>query len=220
LSGKPFSEQPRYAQNQNCKYWAVFEGMNDWIELTSCNGKDTDQEVVEEANQCILENVAEMMALEVKVDGYGAMDTDDPNSEEGYYLVTWKGLPFTAQEQMTTREGDVIQKGELVCEAFHVDSVRGEVRRFKDTTNETVVRMQYILAADVQTISEQTGAQRFARIVVSEEEHDAIVDEMDRRERIDHEEDVLASLENDDSSDDDDDDEDQDMDDQDDNSEQ
>ena len=201
ISGKPFSDQPRYAQNQNCKYWPVFQGMNDWIELISCNGKDTDREVVEEANQCALDNVAEMMASEVKVGGYGAMDTDDPNSE-GYYLVNWKGLPFTAQTRMETREGDVIQKGELVCEACHVDAISGEPRCFKATTKETVVRMQYILAADVEVGTSRTGGQRFDRIVVSDEEHDAIIDEIDRRERIDHEEDVADITEDGEESDD------------------
>ena len=50
-------------------------------------------------------------AADVKVGGCGAMDTDDPAmdtddpaAEEGHYLVQWKGLPFSAQEQMTTRE--------------------------------------------------------------------------------------------------------------------
>lgn len=202
ISGKPFSEQPRYAQNSNCKYWEVFQGMNDWIELISCDGKDTDREVVEEANQCALDNVAEMMASEVKVGGYGAMDTDDPNTD-GYYLVNWKGLPFTAQAQMETREGDVIQKGELVCEACHVDTIPGEHRCFKATNKETVVRMQYILAANVETSKSRTGGQRYDRIVVSEEEHDAIIDEIDRRERIDHEEDVADAIEDGEESDND-----------------
>ena len=209
ISSKPFSEQPRYAQNSNCKYWEVFRGMNDWIELICCDGKDTDREVVEEANQCALDNVAEMMASEVKIGGYGAMDTDDPNTD-GYYLVNWKGLPFTAQTRMETREGDVIQKGELVCEACHVDTIPGEHRCFKATTKETVVRMQYILAANVETSTSQTGGQRYARIVVSEEEHDAIIDEIDRRERIDHEEDVADIIEDGEESDDDRDDGDQD----------
>ena len=191
LSGKAFNEQPRYSQNQNCKYWPVFKGMNDWIELYTYDGKDTDQEVVEEANEFALKNVAEANAADVKVGGYGAMDTDDPAAEEGYYLVQWKGLPFSAQEQMTTREGDVIQKGELVCEAQHLDSVGGEPRCFKATTNDTVVRMQYILAADVAVEKKREGRQTYDRHEVDEDEHDAIVDEIDRRERIDHVEDLI-----------------------------
>ena len=130
------------------------------------------------------------------------MDTDDPNTE-GHYLVNWKGLPFTAQTRMETREGDVILKGELVCEAYHVDAISGEHRCFKATTKETVVRMQYILAANVKTSKSRTGGQRYDRIVVSEEEHDAIIDEIDRRERIDHEEDVADIVEDGEESDDD-----------------
>ena len=183
--------------------------MNDWIELFTYDGKDTDQEVVEEANEFALKNVAEANAADFKVGGYGAMDTDDPNAEEGYYLVQWKGLPFSAQEQMTTREGDVIQKGELVCEAQHLDSVPREPLCFRATTNDTVVRMQYILAADVAVEKRREGRQTFDRYEVDEDEHDAIVDEIDRRVRIDHMEDlILEGIDDGDDSDESNDDED------------
>ena len=135
--------------------------------------------------------MAEANAADVKVGGYGAMDTDDPTAKEGYYLVQWKGLPFSAQEQMTTGEGDVIQKGELVCEAQHLDSIPGEPLSFRATTNDTVVRMQYILAADVAVKKKREGRQTYDRHEVDEDEHDAIVDEIDRRERIDHVEDLI-----------------------------
>ena len=51
--------------------------------------------------------------------------------------------------------------------------------------------MQYILAADVAVEKKREGRQTFDRHEVDEDEHDAIVDEIDRRERIDHVEDLI-----------------------------
>lgn len=74
---------------------------------------------------------------------------------------------------------------------FNLDSIPGEPLCFRATTNDTVVWMQYVLAADVAVEKKQEGRQTFDRYEVDEDEHDAIVDEIDRRERIDHVEDLI-----------------------------
>ncbi len=54
--------QERYTRNENCKFWPLFEGLNDWVIVSLIPTKNADLEELQEAQAVVLEGIATMMA--------------------------------------------------------------------------------------------------------------------------------------------------------------
>ena len=118
-SGIEPEEQERYARNEKCKWWKIFEGLNDWKIVTCMLKTGADDEEIEDAQEEVLQGLATMMSESIKIDGVGAFMTGDPDAD-GYYIIQWTSIPYTLQEDQMLDEYDpplVIPHSELVCEA-------------------------------------------------------------------------------------------------------
>jgi hypothetical protein len=141
-------EQPRYKQNKECEMWSVFEGHNDWEIVEIRPGENTAEEEMEEVYATVLESIADVIASEIFENKIGAVSTVDND----YYLVKWTCLPYRMDGDQLLTEYDPpihVKDGEQVCEGVYLEGLNRAKGWFYQTTIRTVVRLQQVLAADI-----------------------------------------------------------------------
>jgi hypothetical protein len=200
-NGKTFLEQDRYARNENCAYWPLFEGLNDWTQISLVPKAGIDEEELNDARGIVLDGIAEMISETIEVGESGAFMTDDTTTD-GYYLVEWAGEPYTLQEETVLNEYEppiILPEGELVCEAKYWSQVPRAKRWFTPSQTgdtRTVVRLQQVVASRVRLIAisatnkmpntcDKRTATRLGARKLHPEDHEAMVEEMSRREVLD-----------------------------------
>ena len=192
VSGLEAQQQPRFTQNRQCKYWPVMEGLNDWTIVKLVETSAIDPDDVEEAKADVLEGVATRMAEEIEEGQYGAVITEDEDTH-GYYLVAWASGAYTLQE-----ETDEYQEGELVAEATYFNPVGAARNWYTPSTLTTLVRVQHVVAADVNLLSEREStvklpsscnreqAREKGAMRITDTSHEIILDEINRRDSLDY----------------------------------
>jgi hypothetical protein len=204
VNGVDAKDQPRFARNEQCKYWKIFEGINDWKVISLRRGEDDGAESeFEEMKSAALEKISEREAGLIEDQGYGAIATED--EDEKYYIVRWEGLPYTDQDS-----------GDMVCDATYLYKVPNARYWYHRPTPEveerssTVVYTSHILAGSIDmlpvsdsnqlpsNLNATTAADALALdpLFLGEDSHTAILEEAERREAMD------KNIEYDDDSDD------------------
>jgi hypothetical protein len=207
-AGVPAEKQDRYGGSETCKWWAVFQGLNDWTILTLNKGASTDDEDLEESMEVALRGIAIMNAERMVEGEYGAFMTDDPDAD-GYYVVTWTSPPYTLQEDLRLEEympAIIIEKGELVCNALYWSKVRGARRWYvEELESTTVVRVKQVVAPKVvlyeisvdnklpNNCNKRAAAEQQAKRIALAQ-HETILDEISRRELLDYDEEVRTQV--------------------------
>ena len=120
----PACKQDMFAENKNCKYWDLFQGLNNWriLDLVDKEGADN---VDDKFKQQIIHNYISIMEEKIKDGDVGAVSTSD-NNTDGYYLVKWCSDPYTLQEDImntTFTDYEVIEEGDMVCDALYYNLV-------------------------------------------------------------------------------------------------
>ena len=138
---------------------------------------------------------------------YGAFATLDEDAD-GYYLIKWSGKPYTLQDdvELTQYTPAVhIKAGEHVVDGEFMNKVPGAQLWYTPMEGEarkTVVRVKQAVAADLKLapISDEnklpSGMPKKNKKVTTEkkalhvdpDDHEIILDEIARREEIEHEE--------------------------------
>ena len=177
--------------------------MNDWHLVDLVPGKGNDPAEIEQAQTIVLESIAERYSEEVQVGNFGAFMTSDMEAD-GYYVVQWTSDPYTLQADSILDEYDpplLMRKGELVCDAKYFKKVPRARRWYTPThgtTPGTVVRLQQVVASDIQMLEtteaalpstcDRRTAQRLHAKKIAETDHEAILEEISMREGLDHDE--------------------------------
>ena len=213
VNGLAASNQPRYkAGNQLCKWWPIFSGLNDWSIVTTNPTKRCDESEVEELQEMLLDNLATIMAETVVDAGIGAFLTDDPEVD-GYYLVKWTTTPYTLQEDVILKEYTPhikISTGELVCNAQYFNPVPRAPYWYTPLDTPTVVRMQQVVLPDATLLPisksnklpntcNKASATRLKACKIFLNDHDQILEDINRRDRLSYDE--ASSEEEEDDSD-------------------
>jgi hypothetical protein len=207
--------------------WPIFEGLNDWhlVELSRVPAKiaaleKLAQEELFEAQDTILNGIAEEMAEGIEVGKIGAFSTEDDKTS-GYYLVEWKSEAYTLQEDTILTEFDPpleLEAGELVADATYLNLVPRAPLWYTPSESNTTVRVKQVLAANLNMLCishsnkvprgcNKREVERLEGKRLHDADHEEIRDEIMRRVALDHEEITSAEYyESGDESDDDDDD--------------
>ncbi len=197
----PVKEQERYAVNESCENWPIFEGLNNWEVVNVLPGGETNDDEMEVVFSTVLENIAEVMAREIGEGGIGAIGTDDPQCQ--YYLLEWTGLPYRLAEDVL-ENGDRFKKNEHVCRARYLLKLPRTTKWYHRVPagEEFTVRLQTVLAADIR-LEEASDSnklptywrgRRAANPALVEDtrltdaDHDNLLAELERREVFDYEE--------------------------------
>ena len=146
-----------------------------------------------------------MMAEAITASCYGAFATED---DEGFYIIKFTSSAYTLQDDVELEEYTPalkIKAGALVVDAEYFNKVPGASGWYTPTQGEerkTVVRVQQVLAADLQLapISDtmklppgmskknKKDATEKGALHLDKHEHDLILDESARREVLAHDE--------------------------------
>jgi hypothetical protein len=190
--------QPRFAQNMECKRWKIFESINDWKIVTLVPRTDCDPDDVADAQQDVLEGLTKRVGEEIIQGGYGAVLTEDEETH-GYYVVTWTSDPYTSQDE----------NAELVCDAKFLNPVGRAPLWYTPSSINTVFLLQHVVAGNLvllepssivalpNTCNRREATSKKAKRL-SDESHEEILDEINRREILEYE---CVNMENDSSAD-------------------
>jgi hypothetical protein len=93
---------------------------------------DEDPEQLQSLHQEALTSIAMKTSMEINVDGFGAINADEEDAPDGFYLVQWKGKPYILQapakvECCGVGDGEngshEMPAGTLVCKAIYYDKI-------------------------------------------------------------------------------------------------
>ena len=104
-------------------YWPLFKGLNDWNVVSFTESRE--MEMLEDAKDAALGDIATCMSEDVAVGGYGAFMTNDKMSWE-YYIVQWVSVPYMLQDDLALEEYNlaIIAKAEeLVSDEKYLNQV-------------------------------------------------------------------------------------------------
>jgi hypothetical protein len=214
LPGNPAETQPRYLRNTQCQWFGIFDGLNDWQIIALKPRADADEDELEEAHAYALNGIETMNSEKVEVGKHGAFGTNDPDAD-GYYVVQWTTDPYTLQDDLPLESGTFIPGGEIVCDATYFRKVPRAKQWYIPETSEagenvaTTVRMKHVVAPyiNVLEVSDENKLPNTCNkrqilplnpIRISPHDHNAIHDEICRREELDYEEEGPAGEDDDD----------------------
>jgi hypothetical protein len=185
--------QPRFAQNKLCKYWPIFEGVNDWKIAKLEPSASCDELDFVEARQEVLVGLTSNITETISLGGFGAVMTED-ESTNGYYVVKWTATPYTYQE-----DSEGIAAGDLVCPAVYLNPVGRARLWYTESAVDVIVRLQHAVVGNLELENEsencrlprtcnigQARAKGARRI--SDMSHERILDEVNRRDELAFEE--------------------------------
>jgi len=195
----PFQEQPRYKATTDCSMHDVFQGENDWKLITLVDAKDSDVDLNDEVHELVLEGITDRLETRVAVGGYGAVSTDDPESD-GYYMLQWDSEPQTLENDVEI-DGIQFHKGDKVVDGTYLNQVPRAKRWYtrapeeEKESLETTIMLRHVVFPDMNLTGEsnsqslpsncnRVAARQLGALRVSESEHELILDEISRRDRL------------------------------------
>ena len=142
-----------FAENKNCKFWDLFQGLNNRriLDLVDKEGADN---VDEKFKQQIIHNYISIMEEKIKDGDVGAVPTSD-NNTDGYYLVKWCSDPYTLQEDIvntTLADYEVIEEGDMVCDAMYCNPVPYNNMKYwlELSSHKTLIPLQQVLHTGIK----------------------------------------------------------------------
>ena len=185
------ADQPRFENAEGCYFRSLFGDENKWnfVQLQERTGSDAEE--VDEEREVVLRHVTTSVARSIEIGNVGAYAFDKGEGERGeeeYYLVEFASLPWTDQD------GDQCA-WKVNC--LWLNSVHRARHWYTKSSNEATLNVVYLVATDLQMhpISPanmirnhqvRKEAERLGALRMSNESHDFIMDEIERRERLEY----------------------------------
>ena len=187
--------QPRYAQNKECAMWHSYEGANDWKCCALVPKTEADEKEARKSIRSVLHAFEARMSLTVHEGEVGAVGTTD-EAANGYYLVKWISEPYTLQADTEGMSG-IISAGKMVVDAVYFNRVQRAPLWYTPSAMVTIMEVKHILKTglQVQPISATNAlpracatqeATRKKAVKVSSLDHEAIMEEATKRDRLDY----------------------------------
>jgi hypothetical protein len=190
--------QPHYAVNKDCKLWPSYKGANDWKIVALMPKTEADKKVVRESLCCILNALVACMSLLMREGHIGAVGMTDKKAM-GYYLVKWLSKPYTLQKDTEGMSG-TIPVGSIVVDGLYFNRVQQAPLWYTPSGDTTVMEVKYVLQTGLQlqpisttnalpNACARVKAMQKKAIEVSTLEHEAIMEEATKCDRLEYEED-------------------------------
>ena len=196
----PACKQDMFAENKSCKFWDLFQGLNNWriLDLVDKVGADNADD---EFKEQIIRNYISIMEEKIKDGDVGAVSTSD-NNTDGYYLVKWCSDPYTLQEDImntTFTDYEVIEIGDMVCDGLYYNPLPYDDMKhwYELSSHEALIPLQQVLHTGIkmESLSDANkpskSGKKFIRclkrkkvVKINESDIDEIFEEMERREDI------------------------------------
>ncbi len=177
--------------------WPSYEGANDWKIVALMPKTEADKKMVRESLRCVLNALVACMSLIMREGHIGAVGTTDEKAM-GYYLVKWLSKPYTLQEDTEGMSG-MIPIGSMVVDGLYFNRVQRAPLWYTPSGDTTVVEVKYVLQTGLQlqpismvnalpNACARVEAMRKKAIKVLTLDHEAIMEEATKRDRLEYEE--------------------------------
>jgi hypothetical protein len=155
---------------------------------------------------------AARMAAAISDDGIGAVATEGDNARDGHYLLKWQGVPYTLQADRVDTEFGTLAAGELVVDGEYLSEVGRAPGWFTPSPgNTTTVLVKHVVHTGIVLLPvsaenplpkscDKSKATAAGACKVHTSDHEAIMCEMVRRDRLEY--DSESDSESEDESDD------------------
>ena len=190
-------KQPRYARNKACARWPSYEGANDWKIRKLLPKTAKEARAARASMSCVLSARMARTSLQI-VEGEVGVYGTSADDTRGYYVVVWRGEPYNLQE-----ETNGMAIGTLVADADYFNPVdRAPGWYTPSPGNTTVVDVAHVLRTGLvllplsdtnklpgglaKAVKRDATEQRAAK--VDPEDHEAIMAEALKRDRLDYDE--------------------------------
>ena len=188
----------QYARNTECVLWASYEGANDWKICQLLPDTVDDEKGAQDSIQCVLNALEARMSLMIREGEVGAVGTTD-NAAMGYYVVKWTSEPYALQADAEGMSG-VIADGAMVVDAVYFNRVERAPYWYTQSELMTVVEVRHVLWSGLQLkeisatnklplACNRLDATRKRAGKIAVEEHEAIMEEAERHDRLEYNED-------------------------------
>ena len=189
--------QPRYARNKACVLWPSYEGANDWKVRRLLPKTAKEAKGARESMSCVLTARVTRMSLQIVEGEVAAFGTSDEDTR-GYYVVVWRGEPYTLQE-----ETNGVAAGRQVADAEWLNPVPGAPNWFTPSPNNTtVVDVAHVLRTGLALLplsDENTLPSNLAKVAkkdakaqkagkVAADDHELIMEEALQRDKLEYDE--------------------------------
>jgi hypothetical protein len=190
--------QPCYRVNKDCKLWHSYEGANNWEIVALMPKAEADKKVARESLHCILNVLVACMSLMMREGHVGAVGTTD-KAVMGYYHVKWLSKPYTLQEDTEGMSG-MIPTRSMVVDGLYFNRVQQVPLWYTPSGDTMVVKVKYVLRTGLQLQQISTTnalpnacarveATQKKAIKVSTLDHEEIMEEATKHDRLEYEED-------------------------------
>jgi hypothetical protein len=165
--------------------------------------KTVDDSEIQYIDRAILAGQTWTNAEQIECGAFGAFQTMDTSNTSGYYIVQWMGNPYTLQERHVCHAFDppnILEEGELVCEAkFWTTTSKGSLWYYEPPNDILVmVRLKQVLMPNLEmrnhhdpSVKLSRNLQHFADMnphILYEQDHLHIMDKIEGRANLNHEE--------------------------------
>ena len=182
------ADQPRFVNPAGCQFRSLFDDENKWHIVELQERAASDAEEVDEEREVVLRHVTTSVARSIEIGNVGAGAVDEGEGERGEeqcHLVEFASLPWTDQEGA---------KCAWKVNCLWLNSVPRERHWCTKSTDEAALSVVHLVATDLQmhpisptnmvrTLSVRKDAERLGALRLSNDSHDFIMDEIERRER-------------------------------------
>ena len=210
LENTDFYQQPRYLpNNERCSLWKVLGSLNNWrkiaiIDRDGFAAKRTSNVTRNVFRQTLKDRTVAMMSV-IEKENYGAMATTDTTALSGYYVFCFRSTPYVLQKAIRTNS-ERIAAGELVCAITWLNPVPHTSNLYShglkdDTSLNSIIRVQHVVEENVtfHQLSQKDSLPKQIRpiyntliskntIVIEEDCHHRIIENIIAREHLDYEE--------------------------------
>jgi hypothetical protein len=177
--------------------WPSYEGANDWKICALVPKTKADKKVAHESLRCVLNMLEARMSLMMREGHVGAVGATDKEII-GYYLIKWLSKPYTLQEDTEGMSG-MIPARSMVVDGLYFNRVQCAPLWYTPSGDTTVVEIKYVLriGLQLQPISTTNAlpnacarveATQKKAIKVSTLDHEAIMEEANKRDRLEYKE--------------------------------
>ncbi len=155
---------------------------------------DDDEKGVQDLVQCILYAMEARMSLMIWEGEVGAVRTTD-NAAMGYYVVKWTSEPYALQADAEGVSG-VIAAGAMVVDAVYFNMVGRALYWYTQLELMMVIEVRHVLRSGLQMeeisatnklplACNRLDATRKRAVKITTHEHEAIMEEAGRQDRLD-----------------------------------
>jgi hypothetical protein len=203
-------EQPRYVANNRCILWQSYEGANDWkiFQLEPVN--EEEETGARDSIRCVLNTLEARMSLAIREGEVGAVRTID-EAAMGYYIVKWLSELYALQVDAEGISGIVTAEA-MVVDGLYFNRVQGAPYWYTQSEERSIIKVKHVLRSGLhlKEISvtnklpwacNRLEATRKNAGKITMQEHEIIMEEAERHDRLEYNDDEGSEVDEGEDSD-------------------